>query len=295
MTGRNGKVIDTPAVPPLPPLPPNRHQLAGRRGAARKLLSGASKKNPPPHIRKGESPYKQNPAIKWKRSPHQTGAQADKIGGGTYNVKGRTQAAIAQFSYEEVGGPLPWERQPNESPQAYHQFQCYRDMDPVIRSNYTVEAKLGLSRTQITRNCAVQRWVERAAAWDFHLERARLIKTEGYLAEMHARHAEIAQEMLKKTRERLLKVKLSTLGPREIAQWLDVGVKVERLARGVASGEVKGGDTTNINVKSMSMKQLMIAMAAEGRKGGIPAKMMTLHVNKTDSSHAGHGESHAAE
>jgi hypothetical protein len=274
--GANGRgtISAAPAVPP-----PNKHQLAGKRGAAQRMTTGISKKFPPPHIRKGESPYKQNPAIKWKRAKGQTGAQADKMGDGTYNVKGRTQATLSQFSYEELGGPLPWERQPNESAQAYRQFQVYRDMPPHERSNYVVEAKLGLSRAVITRNCAVQRWVERAAAWDFHLERAKLIQTENYQIEMAARHAEIAQQMLTKTRERLLKVNLKLLGPKEIAQWLEVGVKVERLSRGLAASDAPSVlKQTNISIRTMSHKEIMLELAKEGQRSGAGAgKLLESH------------------
>ena len=221
-------------------------------------------------MRKGESPYKPNPAIKWRRAPSQSPPQANKIGQGKTAVKGTTQHGLAQFSYEEIGGPLPWERQPNESAQAYRQFQTYRDMEPSDRGYAKVAAKLGLSHIQLTRNGAIQRWVERAAAWDFHLERARLIQTEQYQMEMAARHAEIAQDMLTKVKTRLLGVNLKSLGPKEIAQWLEVGVKVERLSRGLSSdAAMQVLNQTNVQINHLSDKEIMIELAREaGRNGG---------------------------
>jgi hypothetical protein len=231
----------------------------------------------PVHVRRGESYNKANPAIKWKRAASQSPPQAGKLGAGKMGIKGSTQHGLSQFSYEEIGGPTPWERQPMESIKAYAQFQVYRDMNPPDRGYLKVAEKLHLSQVQIAHAGAVQRWVERASAWDFHLERARLQQTEQYQAEMAARHAEIAKEMLGKVKQRLLSVNLKTLGPKEISQWLEVGVKVERLSRGLSSEAAeKALYQTNVQINHLTKQEIMTELAREGVKGASHGKAQRL-------------------
>jgi hypothetical protein len=209
------------------------------------------------------------------------------MGAGKTAVKGSTQHSLAQFSYEEIGGPMPWERQPNESAIAYRYFQYYRDMDPTERGYGKIKEKFGVGQTVVIRNGSVQRWVERAAAWDFHLERARLIQAEKYQMEMAVRHAEIAQEMLARVKQWLLEVDLKKLGPKEVAQWLEVGVQVERLSRGMNSEQaVPILNQTNIQIKQMSDKEIALELAREGVRGQSSGKAQKFLQAVTD------GEAH---
>ena len=85
-----------------------------------------------------------------------------------------------------------WEQLANESPDAYEAFALYRDMayrtvnakgDTVFtdyvaskRSVRTVVQELDKSLTQISRWSAKYRWVERAQAYDKHIDRKALAK-----------------------------------------------------------------------------------------------------------------------
>ncbi len=70
--------------------------------------------------------------------------------------------------------PVPWERLPRESRQAYGAFGLYRDMGPHERSHVKVGRELGKSVTLINRWSSHWSWVKRADAWDAEQERIRL-------------------------------------------------------------------------------------------------------------------------
>lgn len=87
---------------------------------------------------------------------------------------------------DEQVGPLTddrpvWLRQPHESKQAYAAFVAARDAGPT-RSVTTVAAGLSKSRSLISRWSTHWGWVERCAAYDEHLEQARLQKVQDAVA-----------------------------------------------------------------------------------------------------------------
>lgn len=166
-----------------------------------------------------------------------------------------------QFEYVDL---QPWERQPDESPQAYALFAMYRDMPPDERGYGSLAKRINKNPQRLGMFGSDHRWVERAAAWDFHLERARLAATESHQIEMALRHAELSKSMLDKLTARLNTIELARLGPKEIAQWLEVGVKVERLSRGLKDEAVAGAIGNNGNVKTLSDQELLAELAREG-------------------------------
>lgn len=216
-------------------------------------------KDPAPLLINRALPIKKSPGSKIKTAP-------------THYKKGKQGYGANRKAQLEYSDLQPWERQPDEGPEAYAQFTVYRDMAPEVRGYAKVAAIVHMSKTVCTRHGATHYWVERAAAWDFHLERARLSATETYQIEMAARHAMLAKGMLDKLTERLKKVNLNTLGPKEIAQWLDVGVKVERLSRGLRPEETAGTVVNiNNNIKGLSDQELLTELAKEGIRQGSAA------------------------
>lgn len=132
----------------------------------------------------------------------------------------------------------PWERQPDETPEAYRAFILYRDLDPLERGYGAVAKLIHHSRTLVSRHGSNHHWIERASAWDFHIERARLAVTEKMQVEMVARHAGIAVDMLDKVKQKLAMVNFKKLSTKEMREWLEVGVSIERLSRGLSGGRV---------------------------------------------------------
>lgn len=218
-----------------------------------------------------------------------------------HNLSTRRHTTIQTVSRSRHGrrrntGVLPldervkmWERQPAETYEAYAKFCTFRDLDPSDRTYPNVAQKLGLNSTNLRETGTAYRWVERAAAWDMHIDRARIAATETYQIEMAARHAELAQNMLGKLAVRLEKVNLAQLGPKEIASWLEVGVKVERLSRGLRTGDPDGSpgsitnNTTN-NILALSDQDLIQMLSREGVRRGKEIKNITHKAKKLPSN-----------
>jgi translation initiation factor 2B subunit (eIF-2B alpha/beta/delta family) len=71
-------------------------------------------------------------------------------------------------------------------------------------------------------------------AWDSYLDDQVLALVADQVTEARARHAAAARTMVDKVAERLTEVDPSELSVSELARWIDVAVKVERLALGDA-------------------------------------------------------------
>ena len=82
-----------------------------------------------------------------------------------------------------------WERQTGESREAYEAFSLYRDMgaDGGKRSLQSVSNELSKSLTLMKRWSANHNWIERARAYDFHVEDLALRKATKSRAEMRKR------------------------------------------------------------------------------------------------------------
>jgi len=95
---------------------------------------------------------------------------------------------------------------------------------------------------QIGRWAKQHRWNMRVTAYDRHCDKVRLEKARKEMEEMGERHARIA--MLAQTRvlAALQTMKPEALPPQTVVSMFEVAVRVERLARGMAtqSTEVTG-------------------------------------------------------
>ena len=75
-------------------------------------------------------------------------------------------------------------------------------------------------------------WLERARTYDDYLERKKREEKEKAILEMAERHARLAMAFQQRVAERLREINPSELSPSDMAKWLDVATKLERLARG---------------------------------------------------------------
>jgi hypothetical protein len=66
----------------------------------------------------------------------------------------------------------PWDRRSGESKQAFHSFGVYRDLGPT-RSLAKAAKALGKAEGTLEQQSTKYGWVERAEAWDFHVDRER--------------------------------------------------------------------------------------------------------------------------
>ena len=140
----------------------------------------------------------------------------------------------------------PWERQPNETPKAYAAFCVYRRMGPEKRSLEAVAAKARKGRGRgagipghISEWSRTHRWVERAAAYDDHLDAVRRKAEEKAIAAMSKRHAEGLAKIFERGLKRIEELDDERI-PGGLALDLAVsGMRGERLARGLTTDNVR--------------------------------------------------------
>ena len=127
--------------------------------------------------------------------------------------------------------PEPWERQLNESPQAFEAFACYRDMG-ASRSLAKVSRALCKSKALMERWSTDHDWVKRVAAWDAEKDRVARETQLKDIISMRERHAAIAKKMLDTADAALNNVNTKDVSTNEIARLVEIASKLERISRG---------------------------------------------------------------
>lgn len=152
-----------------------------------------------------------------------------------------------EFTRENSVETRLWARQVGESDQAFQAFGLYRDLGP-SRSTQQVALALSKSAPLIRRWSARWAWVERASAWDDEADRLRrerdLVERQEARRKMLATHARSGAALHEIGAEALGRFDLSNpdtveearrcidaLSPLEAARLMEMGAKMERLAR----------------------------------------------------------------
>jgi|TARA_R110000824_G_scaffold21078_6_gene78888 hypothetical protein len=170
----------------------------------------------------------------------------------------------------------PWERQFNESRKAFEAFVVYRDMGP-RRSQEKVARELGKSAQLMARWSSRWSWVERASAWVDEQDKQLRLSQQEAVVKMNNRHAKLAAALTGKVVE-----KLQSVSPEEIkrtslvslSRLLEVGVKVERQARGEAGDIVAdriddvGKSLSHLTLEELEEIERIHDVAAERNKDG---------------------------
>ena len=132
--------------------------------------------------------------------------------------------------------PAPWEQQPGESSRAFGAFAAYRGLGPRRSLRAAAEAFSGQASAarerQFDKWSHTFRWVERAAAWDRHLDAQARRAQEEAQREMTERHVKEARALQGKALERLRALRPEELAPLEVLRYLVEAAKLERLALG---------------------------------------------------------------
>lgn len=138
--------------------------------------------------------------------------------------------AVAELVFDDAT-VMPWERLPGEGVRSYRAFTVYRDLGP-DRTVQGVVDKVGGSIGTYRTLSSTQGWVRRAEAYDDYLERQERKLIERGRLEARRRQINIGQTMQSKAMEGLLNMNPYTATPRDLALMADIGVKLERAARG---------------------------------------------------------------
>ena len=135
----------------------------------------------------------------------------------------------------------PWERQTEagEGEEAFAGFALYRDLGPLRRSITLVARELDKSRVLVGRWSSRWSWVERAGAWDQHLDAQRVDEQVLAVREMARRHAQASDLMtamwLQRAQQMVNAQQLDEIPAGVLPRWLDVAVRVGRLRRGAST------------------------------------------------------------
>ena len=125
-----------------------------------------------------------------------------------------------------------WERQPNESDTAYNAFQAYLTMSE--RNCAKVAEKLRRSASLIRRWAKLNRWRDRADAWDSEISRKAMEKAQEDFAAMIERQINISRMFQARAANAIQNMELSNLPPKFLSALVEmakVGMKMERSAR----------------------------------------------------------------
>lgn len=125
----------------------------------------------------------------------------------------------------------PWEKAKGERARDYHLFDQFLALGP-DRSVRELHRRLGGSLGRIGTRASRWRWHERAELYDAEQVRVRRSAEEKARVEMGERHAQIAMGLQQRALARLQQIQPESLDARDVARFLDVATRLERLARG---------------------------------------------------------------
>lgn len=162
-----------------------------------------------------------------------------------------------------------WERLPQESSKQFEAFTLYRDLGP-NRSIQKVaqERTEGRPHTSRLKEWSFKyEWVERATAYDAHLDEIRRSGKEDEIRElaaqnsheidkMNIRHALEAQLLQNKAIEKLESLNIEDMKPHDIVKFYDTAVKIERLSRGVSTENIKREEVKEVKEDDITREKL---------------------------------------
>lgn len=183
-----------------------------------------------------------------------------------------------------------WDKRDNESAIAFEAFARYRDAQ---ESHAQVAAALGKSLQLMYRWSREHAWSARRDAYIAQRDR---VATQAQLraigeaeaertreiAAMNERHIKVARAIMGKIAKRLTDMTdadVAAMEPKDVARWVEVAVKVERLARGVTTEQVahtgKDGEAIQVDIREQAKQRvsgILGEVLAEGAQGGVVGK-----------------------
>lgn len=150
---------------------------------------------------------------------------------------------------------MSWERQPNESVQAYEAFYLYLKMGNK-RSLRKVEQELDKSHTLIGRWSSQWEWQRRSRDYDNELRRKEFEETQEAAKKMRKRQIQTAMLMQQKAIQALNDLEIENLTPKVIVSLIKEGAALEQAMRTSqeAALEVKNdNETADDNKESVDL------------------------------------------
>lgn len=166
----------------------------------------------------------------------------------------------------------PWERQANETPQAWEGFTTYRDMG-LTRSTPKVARELGKSETLIGRWCTAHKWVERCAAYDREQDRQWRAQIQEQGRQAIVGQMAAARLLRSKAGQALMSLDADDMTTSEAIRGLETASKIEHTIFGIAQVvEVSGPDGGPIQISDDQLRAEVLALLAgeEDTDGAVP-------------------------
>lgn len=91
-------------------------------------------------------------------------------------------------------------------------------------------------------------WVQRAAAYDAHLDEVRLNAIEDRVARTTEKHVQAAQSLIDKGLERLMDLDLKDMDPGDVRMYVADGVRLQRLAMGLSTENCKQEVNSTVHI-----------------------------------------------
>lgn len=161
----------------------------------------------------------------------------------------------------------PWDKIDVEPIKLYNYFCYYRDsiyysecdddnpkksptlmIDSTKKRSYVATAAVfGCTKWNIEKAAKKFRWQERCQAYDSHVALVLRQENEKQIRKMLNNHAILGNAMISKAVKRFLNMKDNELSAADTIRMADVGVKIERMSRGI------GGDETTIQLNTAAV------------------------------------------
>ena len=125
----------------------------------------------------------------------------------------------------------PWDRQPGETAKAYSYFAAYRDAGP-SRSIRNLAEQRGRARQYLYQLSHDHRWAQRAEQHDRANDQAFRRRMAARRQQVAEQHIAVAGALLTQAVLGLKALKVEDLSPADLARFVDVAVKVQRVALG---------------------------------------------------------------
>lgn len=176
-----------------------------------------------------------------------------------------------------------WERQPDESTQAYEAFTVYREE----RSITKVAQKLDKSRTIIGQWSSEWQWVARCRDYDNALQSVDFEEKRAAIREMHQRHLKMADTLQDKAMKALEQLDMADCSPRIVLEALKLSMEIERrsIYEEMADCEIRGEFDTNGGFNP-AIAAPMLRMLTDERKQekakGLEGGETVIHVSVVD-------------
>lgn len=148
--------------------------------------------------------------------------------------------------------PSPWERQPSEEWKEYEWFCKWRDSLPGDRRITTFSRNINSSPSTIKRVMEKNHWDRRFSAYKQKIHEEKQELDEIDRQEMYKRHSSLSLQLQNKLTEAIDSVNPEEMSPRDIATWLDIAVKVDRLSKGESTSNVTENKNVSVNVQQQS-------------------------------------------